>query len=61
MCDAQLPLKIGLQGLNEVKQPYYDIELAKISIWLRMNKLIMRVKLDGSVSFKKKGCYDQSN
>jgi hypothetical protein len=47
--------------LEKVKQPYYDIELAKISIWLRMNKLTMHVKLDGSVSFKKKGCYDQSN
>jgi hypothetical protein len=38
----------------DIKQPYYDIEIAKICNWLRMHKLTMHVKLDGSVSFKKK-------
>jgi hypothetical protein len=39
----------------DVKQPYYNIELAKICNWLRMHKLSMHVKFDGSVSFKPKG------
>jgi hypothetical protein len=42
-------------GKPDIRQPYYDIELAKICNWLRMSKLTMHVKLDGSVSFKKKG------
>ena len=51
-----MPLENDLQEqLNKVKQPYYDLEIAKICTWLKEHKLTMHVKLDGSVSFKKKG------
>ena len=41
--------------LNEVKQPYYDFEIAKICVWLKKNGMSMHVTLKGDVSFKKKG------
>ena len=56
MSNEQLLCGTDLQDqLNRVKQPYYDIELAKISKWLKEYGYTMHVKLDGSVTLKKKG------
>jgi len=52
-----MPLEKDLQEqLNEVKQPYYDFEIAKICQWLRMHKhkLTMYVSLKGDVVFRDK-------
>lgn len=42
------------EQLNNVKQPYYDFEIAKICKWLRMNGLTMHVTLRGDVTFRDK-------
>ena len=43
-----------IEHLNKVKQPYYDIELAKISVWLKKHGLTMHVTLKGEVTFRDK-------
>jgi len=39
---------------TEVKQPYYDFEIAEMIRWLKAHGLTMHVKLDGSVTFRDK-------
>jgi hypothetical protein len=40
--------------LKDVKQPYYDFEIAKICKWLRTNGLPMHASLKGEVVFRDK-------
>lgn len=56
MLDApKQPSKSLAEQLSEVKQPYYDIELAKVCAWLRMHNYSMYVTLKGDIELRKKG------
>ena len=42
------------EQLSKVKQPYYDIEIGKICVWLKENGYTMHVTLKGDIEFRKK-------
>lgn len=37
-----------------MRQPYYDVEIAKICAWLKANSYSIHVKLNGEVTLRKK-------
>jgi hypothetical protein len=51
---SRIPPSTLFHSLEEIKQPYYDFELAKISAWLKKRKLTMHVTIKGEVSFRRK-------
>ena len=53
MSEEHSPLSQGSIELNDIKQPYYDFEIAKICAWLRAYGYTMHVKLNGSVELRK--------
>ena len=42
------------ESLQNVKQPYYDIEIGKICAWLKQRGLTMHVSLKGEIVFRDK-------